>query len=335
MDVDTGVDDALAILYVLASPEAELVALASTSGNVAAADVARNNVSLLELCGAEDVEVALGLELPLVEPLRTAVSHGPRGLGYAELPEPRRRVSPRRSAELVAAEARRRPGELVLVSTGPLTNVAVAVRQEPELPSLLRRLVIMGGAFRRAGNTSPVAEFNILVDPEAARAVFDAFSTGAVAPPLLCPLDVTETVALRPEHVRRLAELAGSQPEELLAPADRGVRSRASNPLVRCLSDAVRYHMEAYERFGYGYLSHMHDPLAAVLALEPALAETRAATVDVELAGRLTRGATIADWRGDWGRAPNVDVAVRVDADAVLERLVERLAALARQVAGR
>lgn len=333
MDVDTGVDDALAILYVLARPDARLLALTCTSGNVRARQAATNSLSLLELCRASGVEVTLGIEAPLVRPLRTAVSHGPQGLGYAKLPEPRQELSPRSSADLIGDEARRRPGEIVLVATGPLTNVALAVRQEPELPRLLRRLVVMGGAFDQPGNTTPLTEFNIDVDPEAAKIVFDAFSApGTRARPLVCPLDVTQTVALRPEHMRRLAAEAGSTPDEILDPAAPGARSAASNPLVRHVSDAIRFHMEAYERFGYGYLSHMHDPLAAVLALEPDLAETQPATVDIELAGTLTRGATIADWRGDWGRERNADIALRTDSEAILELLVSHLAALAHAV---
>lgn len=314
MDVDTGVDDALAVLLVLATPEAELLALTCTSGNVQARQVARNNLALLELCGSSHVEVALGIETPLVVPLRTAVSHGPQGLGYAELPDPRRSVSARRSADLIVEEARRRPGKIVLVATGPLTNVAVAVRQDPELPRLLRRLVLMGGAFNHPGNTSPLTEFNIQVDPEAAKIVFDAFALPDLAArPLVCGLDVTETVALRPDHVERLTDLAG-----------------AANPVVRCVSDALRFHMEAYERHGYGYLSHMHDPLAAAAALDPGLVDTRPATIDVELAGSLTRGATVADWRGHWGRSPNADIAVRADAEQVIDLLVTRIATLAR-----
>ena len=333
MDVDTGVDDAVAILYVLARPDAQLLALTCTSGNVRARQAATNSLAVLELCRVSGVEVTLGIEAPLVRSLRTAVSHGPQGLGYAELPVARQMLSERASADLIGDEARRRPGEIVLIATGPLTNVALAVRQEPELPRLLRRLVVMGGAFDHPGNTTPLTEFNIDVDPEGAKIVFDAFSVpGIQARPLVCPLDVTQTVALRPEHVGRLAAEAGSAPDELLDPAAPAARSAASNALVRHVSDALRFHMEAYERFGYGYLSHMHDPLAAVLALEPGLAETRPATVDVELAGTLTRGATVADWRGDWGREPNADIAVRTDPDAILEQLVSRLGALARTV---
>src|SRR5438094_2350529 len=198
MDVDTGVDDCVALLYAVASPEVELVAATCCAGNVVAPRAAANTLAVLERAGAGDVEVALGSLAPLVAPLRTAVFHGPGGLGYAELPPARRAPSSRFAPDLLAAEARRRPGAITLVATGPLTNVALAVRREPELPRLLRRLALMGGAFSSPGNTTPVAEFNIWVDPEAASAVFRAFAE-APERPLAVGLDVTEQTELRPE----------------------------------------------------------------------------------------------------------------------------------------
>jgi purine nucleosidase len=212
-----------------------------------------------------------------------------------------------------------------------MTNVALALRREPELPHLLRRLAIMGGAFDYPGNTTPTAEFNIVVDPEAAGIVLDAFSAPGVPPPLICGLNVTEQAELRPAHLRRLAELAGSVPDETIDPGDpAGTRSRASNRLVRFLSDALRFKMETLLSFGQGYLGHMHDPLALALALDSSLGETRPGTVDVELAGRLTRGMTVVDWSGLWGRPPNADVAVRVDVERFMDVLVRRIAMLAR-----
>jgi purine nucleosidase len=331
MDVDTGVDDCIALLYAVASPNVELVAATCCAGNVEAARAAANTRAVLELAGAEGVDVALGSPAPLVAPLRTAVSHGPQGLGYADLPEARRALSPRFAPDLLAEEARRRPGAITLVATGPLTNVALAVERERDLPRLLRRLVVMGGSFDHSGNTTPVAEFNTLVDPEAAKIVLAAFSEPGVTRPLLCGLNVTEQAVFRPDHLRSLAELAGSTPEESPGPDDpAGTRSRASNAIVRCVSDAVRFSMEVHLRAGQGYLMHLHDPLALALGLDGSLGETRAGTVDVELDGSLTRGMTVVDWHGLWGRAPNADVAVQVDAARLLEELVGRIAALAR-----
>jgi purine nucleosidase len=190
----------------------------------------------------------------------------------------------------------------------------------------------MGGSFDHSGNTTPVAEFNVLVDPEAAKIVLDAFSESGGARPLLCGLNVTEQAELRPDHLRVLAQLAGSTPEESLDSDDPvGTRSGASNPLVRCISDAVRFSMEAHLRAGQGYVAHLHDPLALALALDESLGGTRPGTVDVELDGSLTRGMTVVDWHGLWGRSFNADVAVQIDTERLLEEIVRRIAALARR----
>jgi purine nucleosidase len=133
-----------------------------------------------------------------------------------------------------------------------------------------------------------------------------------VRPPLLCGLNVTEQTELRPEHLRRLAGIVDD-----------------ADPLVRCVTDAVRVKFETNARAGLGEVARMHDPLALALALDVTLGETRPGTVDVELAGPLTRGMTVVDWRGLWGRPPNAEVAVGIDADRFLNGLVEHLAALA------
>lgn len=318
MDVDTGVDDCMALLYAVASANVELVAATCCAGNVVAPQAAANTLAVLELAGAGDVEVALGSLAPLVAPLCTAIFHGPHGLGYAELPRARRALSTRFGPDLLVEAARRRPGEITLVATGPLTNVALAVQSDPELPRLLRRLVVMGGSFDHPGNTTPAAEFNALVDPEAATIVLAAFADSH-ARPLLCGLNVTERAEFRPEHLARLAQLAGTTPDG------------STNPVVRLVSDAVRFSMEAHHRAGQGYVAHLHDPLALALALDGSLGETRAGTVDVELDGTLTRGMTVVDWRGLWGRAPNADVAVQIDAGRFVDDLVGRIAALARR----
>jgi purine nucleosidase len=161
------------------------------------------------------------------------------------------------------------------------------------------------------------------------------FSQSGSPRPLLCRLNVTEQAELRPDHLRRLAQLAGRTPAESADPDDPpGTRSRASNPLVRCISDALRFKMEANLRFGKGYVAHLHDPPALALALDGSLGETPAGTVDVDLDGALTRGMTVVDWHGLWERDPNADVAVQVDAGRFLDELVDRIAALARRLNG-
>ncbi|MFI9508506.1 nucleoside hydrolase [Nocardia sp. NPDC052566] len=334
MDVDTGVDDSLALLYLLASPEAEIIGIASTAGNVPAAQVAANNLAWLDVCGAADIEVALGATEPLAIPLRTTEdTHGPQGVGYAELPESARALSPRSAVEMWVELVRAHPGEIVGLCTGPLTNLALALRLEPRLPQLLRRLVIMGGAFNHPGNTTPTNEWNVHVDPEAAKEVFDAFSAApADRRPLVCALDITETIEMTPKHLTLLAERAGSFPVETVSPLDPPhARSAASNPIVRHVTDAVRFYFDFHQQCGAGYLAHMHDPFAAAVALDAGLAVTRPATVDVELAGTITRATTVADWEGMWGREPNADIVIGTDPEIFFERLIARIGDFARE----
>nr|WP_281423406.1 nucleoside hydrolase [Nocardia tengchongensis] len=328
MDNDTGIDDALGLLYLLASPEAEIVGIASTAGNVPAPQVAANNLALLDLVRAPELEVAQGALAPLAIPLRTTEdTHGPQGVGYAELPPSSRTVSERSAAQMWVDLARAHPGEIIGLCTGPLTNLALALRMEPQLPQLLRRLVIMGGAFNHPGNTTPTNEWNVHVDPEAAKEVFDAFSAApADRRPIVCALDITETIEMKPPHLALLAERAGSTPVELVTEDDPPhVRSAASNPLVRFLTDAVRFYFDFHKLYDQGYLAHMHDPFAAAVALDPDLAVTKPATVDVELTGTLTRATTVADWAGMWGREPNADIVVATSPEQFFERLIGRL----------
>ena len=333
VDVDTGIDDSLALLYLMASPEAEILGITCTAGNVNARQVATNNLAWLELCGYPEVEVALGAEVPIVQPLvTTEETHGRQGIGYAELPAPTRQVSLRHATEVWIDNARRRPGEITGLVTGPLTNLALAVKLEPELPLLLKRIVVMGGAFNHAGNTRPTTEWNIAVDPESAKIVFDAFSVvPADRRPVICALDVTERIEMLPRHLAELAEAAGSTPEVVSPDDEPGTRSTASNPVIRHLSDAVRFYLEFHRAYDQGgFVAHMHDPFAAAVALDPSLARVRPATVDVELAGTLTRGQTVADWRGMWGREPNADIVIDTDPDEFFRRTIERVGALAR-----
>jgi purine nucleosidase len=335
VDVDTGVDDALALIYLLASPDAEVVGIASTGGNVGVEQVCANNLGLLELCQATGIPVSKGADETLAGPLRTPSKvHGPRGLGYADLPASTAALTDYDSATAWVRAAHRFPGELIGVATGPLTNLALALRAEPALPTLLRRLVIMGGSYDHVGNTTAVAEWNISVDPEAAHEVFAAWSADNLEPhqlPILCGLDLTRTVAITPEILSRLAASAGSTTTVMSVHDERGTRSTASNAVIRVIEDAIRFYLEGYHDNGHGYLAHLHDPLAAAIALDPELVATRAGRVDVELAGTLTRGMTVTDWSGR--REPNARIGVGVDAAAFFDRFIERVGPFARQLA--
>jgi purine nucleosidase len=207
------------------------------------------------------------------------------------------------------------------VTLAPLTNVAMALLREPELPRLLRRIVIMGGSYRSNGNTAPTTEWNVHCDPEAARIVFDACEAVSVRPTAL-GLDVTERAKLLPSHLASLASLAGCSPD--------GSKPDGSvNPVIRYVADALRFYMEFHSRYDGFYGAFIHDPLALATALDPSLVETEALPVDVELGGRLTTGETVTDWRRVWGKPANVDVGVSADIDRFFDRFVERLGRLA------
>lgn len=339
-DVDTGVDDAIALIYLLASPDAELVGIASTAGNVGVEQVCENNLALLDLCRVDGVPVSRGADHPLNSPAPTdSAVHGPRGLGYAELPPTDRQLCGDDAATAWVTAAHRHPGQLIGLATGPLTNLALALRKEPALPALLRRLVIMGGAYDYRGNTNTVAEWNIAFDPEAAAEVFAAWSPEAgqdSAPqrlPILCGLDVTRKIAITPDVLSRLATAADSTTTVLSLADERGTRSSASNPLIRVIEDATRFYLESYHDLGHGFQAHLHDPLAAAAALDPQLVDTRQATVDVELTGTLTRGMTVTDWTGRWARKPNALIAVDADPMTFFDQFVERVGPFAARLA--
>jgi len=344
LDVDTGIDDALALLYACASPEAELLAVTCVGGNVEARQVEANTRAVLEIAGRDDVEVALGRETPLVKRMTTAAdTHGPRGLGFADPPPARRPLSAEHGADVIVEAARERPGELTLVTLGPLTNLAVALDREPDLPHLLNRWALMGGAFRSPGNTTPTAEWNIHVDPDAARAAFAAWADADEAAeaagrpftrPLAMGLDVTERARILPAGVARLAARAGCDPFDVEAieadDAPMHVRGTvAANPVVRFIVEALRFYFEYHARADGFYGAAIHDPFTVAAVLDPRLVRTQPVHVDVETGHGLAHGMTVADWRGLTGRRPNLEVAVAGDATAFLDRLIERVGALA------
>ncbi len=325
IDCDTGIDDALALLYAAASPEAEMVGVSCVAGNVELPHIVRNTLAVLELAGRADIPVAAGADRPLVRALRTAAdTHGPTGLGYAVLPAPSRGVVAEGAAGVIAAAARARPGELTLVTLGPLTNVALALQREPDLPRLLQRMVMMVGSYRSPGNTAPTMEWNAGLDPEALATVLAAWSAARVADraigrPVAFGLDVTERAKLTPAHLERLASRAGGG---------------SANAVVRFVADALRFYFEFHSRYDGFYGAFIHDALVLAAALDPDLARTEALAVEVELEGRWTTGETVTDWRRAWGREPNLDVAVDADIGTFFEHLIERVGDLAAQRPG-
>jgi len=318
IDVDTGIDDAFALLYACAHDEARVLGVSTVVGNVSLAAATRNTRAVMALAGRGDIPVWPGAATAISVAVRDASEiHGKTGLGHAVLPEP---DEPARALELHAADsiiaaARSHSGRLILCATGPLTNIALAVMREPELPRLVKRFVIMGGAYSEPGNVTPSAEFNIWHDPEAARIVFRAFGGVGGAPVIAIGLDVTRKTIIDESDVAAIASRIAGKPH--------GAK------LTRFLEDASRFYFERMEKMLGKRIFTMHDPLALAVALDPTLVETRRAAVDVETTGRLTTGATIVDWRGQWGRLANTEVAVAVDADRFRRLFFDAMARLA------
>lgn len=329
LDCDPGIDDALAIAYLVAEHRAgriDLTGVVCTAGNVGLEDTVANACAWLDLAGAPGLPVAAGAPGPIVVPhALTPETHGPRGAGHAELATTTRAVDPRDGARLWVDAARAHPGELVGIVTGPSSTLARALVLDPALPRLLGGLVVMGGTFRgHPGNTTPVSEWNVDVDPEAADRVCVAWETAraddpAVPAPLWCGLDLTERAVWTPERSARLLEMSDS-------------------PLAREVTEALRFYFKFHDSVGEGYLAQVHDPFVAWSALHPEAVVAVPANVRVECSGEHTRGMTVADVRGHRGRVDNARVAtdVRVPGgpDAVLDEICAAIVSLGGPPAG-
>ncbi|MFC6360436.1 GNAT family N-acetyltransferase [Luteococcus peritonei] len=332
-DVDTGIDDACALLYLCGRPEVELVGVTTSAGNTSARQAALNTLAVLEVAERGEVEVAVGEAVPLVRPLvTTPETHGPDGLGYTELPDLTARLSERPWLELWRKALSRHPGEVTLLVTGPLTNLAVALREIPELPQLVNRIVVMGGCFWHLGNTTPTAEWNTWVDPDAAREVYAAFEglpTDRL--PIVCATQVTETIEYTPPALDALLQRAGLPPVGLSAdlPRSAGPRASTGSAVHDLLVDALRFYFEFHQDHDQGYVAHLHDLFAAQVAAGRALSPTRATVVDVEAASDLLRGTTVCDDRGIWGRQPNARLVVDSRPEEVFADFADSLARLA------
>lgn len=295
LDTDPGIDDAMAILYALADPGVELVGLTTVFGNVPEATATRNALALLELAEA-DVPVAAGAAAPLVQETRPHPDfvHGAGGFGDATLDPPERAPDPRSAARFIAEQVAARPGEITLVPVGPLTNLAVALQEFPEIAGQVARVVVMGGAVRRKGNASPTAEANIWNDPHAAAAVFSADW-----PVTLVGLDVTEQVVCTAAD---LAPMADASP-------------KCGAFLTKAAEFYFKFHFESEGLEG----CHLHDPAAVIAALDPALFDIISAPLSVTLDGEEA-GRTF-----EAGTGSTIDICLGVDIDRVRSRFLAHL----------
>ncbi|WP_230421483.1 nucleoside hydrolase [Actinomadura soli] len=315
-DCDTGIDDAMTLLYLASlvqAGEATLVGVGTVHGNVHPLTGALNTLRVLEAAGikagepgedgGQSVPVAVGADRPMAQDVHYAVDwHGTDGLGNTHLPEPAGRPVAEPAAAQIVRLARAMPGELTLLATGPLTNLGAALLLDAELPSLVREVVVMGGAFDHPGNITTHAEANIWHDPEAADLVF-----AADWPVVLVPLDATHPSAVHDEWLDRLAA--------------------HGTPVARFAARILDFYIDAYTPTLRRRGAVIHDALAAMLAVDPDLGEYAHRPVRVELRGELTRGTTVWDARSlpaEDTRRP-VKVAVGSDVAAFQERLLASL----------
>jgi len=300
LDVDPGHDDAVAILMAAASPAIDLLAVTCVAGNSPLERTQENARKVLTVGGMTNVPVAAGLDGPLARPLVTAPDvHGASGLDGPGLPEPAMELDPRHAVDLIVELAMAATRPITLIPTGPLSNVAMALRREPRLRGRIERIVLMGGSIAE-GNITPSAEFNIYVDPEAAHIVF---SSGI--PLTMVGLDVTHRARLGPEDTARIRAL--------------------DTPVGRLVADLLEFFALFHrERYGWDDVP-LHDPCCVAELIRPGLITTRPLHVDIETQSPLTRGRTVVDLWGVTGQAPNADVGVDIDRQGFVDVLMDCL----------
>lgn len=299
LDVDTGIDDALAILLGLASPELEILGITTVSGNIDLESATRNTLRVLKMIGREEIGVYPGALKPLWREKRYATEvHGSCGLaGQLSSLE----VGPARSEtaeQFILRQVELYPGEITLIMTGPETNLGKLLFKDRDFAHKFKRIVVMGGVAEGRGNESPVAEFNIAIDPEAADLVFNS---GADL--TMVGLDVTRKALLTTDHIMQLT--ASPHIKSFICGVTESYRKRyaKANGVEACL---------------------MHDPLAVAVVIDPTLVTTVKRFVGIETESRYCDGQTVCDFEGRWGNDPNTKIAMSVDSERFIKLLIER-----------
>ena len=314
IDTDPGVDDALALLLALRSPELHVEAITTVCGNV---PVTQGTENLLRILGLLDLAefplIAQGAAQPLVKPLVTAAHvHGEDGLGNIRqlrdnegsplYPPADISIASLSGVDLILETVTRYPDEVTLVALGPLTNIAAAIRKDSAKMQRVQKILVMGGAFETYGNVTTTAEFNIFVDPHAAQEVFHA-----AIPIEIAPLDATHQVVLTGERLHAETD-------------------KRSDRISRFLQDATRACLEFYRQHVGFWGLHIHDALPIGMLTHPEYFESVPASVQVETEGTLTNGMTVADLRAErQPSVPNAHVCVTVAAEAFLNHFFQRL----------
>jgi purine nucleosidase len=306
IDTDPGQDDAVAILLALASPEEiEVLGITAVAGNVPLHLTEKNARIVCELAGRTDVPVYAGCDAPLQRPLVTAEHvHGKTGLDGPDLPDPTMTLAEGHGVDFIIDTLRAEPaGTVTLCPLGPLTNIAQAFNKAPDIIEKVQEIVLMGGAYFEVGNITPAAEFNIYVDPEAAKIVF-----GAGCPITVMPLDVTH---------------------KALVTKDRNDAFRALGTKVGVAVAQMTDFFERFDKEKYGSSgAPLHDPCVTAYLIRPDLFTGRHINVEIETGSELTLGMTVADWWRVTDRAPNAMFMGDIDAQGFFDLLTERLARL-------
>lgn len=309
-DTDPGIDDSLAILLALASPELIVEGVSVIHGNCSVDQAVTNALSILALANSGQIPVSRGFELPLVQPsLLAPETHGNTGVGYAVLPPPNKKPISQHSVDFLIEKIMSAPGKITLVCIGPLTNVAVALRKEPHILGAIKDVIIMGGAIRHQGNTTPLAEFNVYVDPHAAHMVYHSG-----LPITLVPLDVTYQCILTKADVQRLQLF--------------------NSPISKFIADSTRYYMEFHDEYQKIDGCIINDPLALALTFAPGLCEYEEHYVDVDISGGVSMGKTLADFYRSTSHPANMKIALGVHARDFIELFLERVGNLSRSITG-
>ena len=307
IDTDPGVDDSFTFLLALASPEIKLEALTTTQGNVTVDKATRNALSVLELAHASHIPVVQGSTLPLVQPLRASAHvHGESGIGNSKLAEAQTQPLAGHAVDYLIERLLAEPNEISIVPIGPMTNIAMAIRKEPKFAKAVKELVIMGGAIQEGGNMTPLAEFNIFVDPHAAHIVFHSG-----IPITLIPLDVTHKCLLKQEHMDRLRKI--------------------NSPITRFIRGAMEFYLKASLALGYEGCA-LHDPLTLATIIAPELLTLKEYYVDVDISGGVSMAKTFADIFNVTKKPANMKVAMDVRGEDFIELFLQRMEALARSI---
>lgn len=303
IDCDPGIDDAIALLSAFVAPQLNILGICTVCGNQPLLNTLRNALQITELGQRTDIPVFAGCHQPMFREPIHGQFHGENGLGNTAFPAPQKQPETLHAVNFLinsCEQAIRDNQPVTLCVLGPLTNLATALHMKPQIAAGIARVVLMGGAYREAGNRTMTSEFNMLADPHAAHVVFSSELNITVL-----PLDATHQVILTPEHVGKFINVSG----------------RISQPLGELMAFWDRNDIRRYGSRG----GPLHDPLVIAYVLAPELFGSEKARVFVEYNSELCMGQTVADWYGKSGQTANVDIVTRVDAAKVFMLFYELL----------